>query len=157
MTKVLFGIGFGMLFSELYKTMVNKVTFLDFKVGDRPSWIRPCLEGALVPEMRFFGSNASCRHVTSLGHQGVRRVFWEGQKFFEPCPIVLSFVQHVFPGEAKNFPRGLLPPAPLVTVLASLHMVQTRGGQTCSMEESFAENQNHRLVAKPVCLSIQIL
>jgi len=36
MTKVLFGIGFDMLFSELYKTMGNKVTFLDFRVGDRP-------------------------------------------------------------------------------------------------------------------------
>jgi len=31
--KVLFGIGFDMLFSELYKTMVNTVTFLDFTVG----------------------------------------------------------------------------------------------------------------------------
>jgi len=37
MTRVLLGIGFDMLLSELYKTMVNKVTFLDFKVGDRPS------------------------------------------------------------------------------------------------------------------------
>jgi len=35
MMKVLFGIGFDMLFSELYKTMVNAVTFLDFRVGDR--------------------------------------------------------------------------------------------------------------------------
>jgi len=37
MTKVLFKIGFDMLFSELYKTMVNKVTSLDFRVGDRPA------------------------------------------------------------------------------------------------------------------------
>jgi len=36
MTKVLFGIGGDALFSELYKTMVNKVTFLDFSVGDHP-------------------------------------------------------------------------------------------------------------------------
>jgi len=36
MTKVLYGIGFDVLFSELYKTMLNKVTFLDFSVGDRP-------------------------------------------------------------------------------------------------------------------------
>jgi len=36
MTKVLFGIGFDVLFSELYKNMVNKVTFFDFRVGDRP-------------------------------------------------------------------------------------------------------------------------
>jgi len=32
--KVLFGIGFDVLFSELYKIMVNKVTFLDFRVVD---------------------------------------------------------------------------------------------------------------------------
>jgi len=36
MTKVLFGIDFDMLFSELYKSMVNKVIFLDFRVDDRP-------------------------------------------------------------------------------------------------------------------------
>jgi len=46
---------------------------------------------------------------------------------------------------------GFSPPAPLVTVLASLHIVQTRGGETCSMEVSFAENQKHRRVVKPVC------
>jgi len=37
MTKVLFGIDFDVLFSELYKSMVSKVTFLDFRMGDRPS------------------------------------------------------------------------------------------------------------------------
>jgi len=30
-------------------------------------------------------------------------------------------------------------------------MAQTSGEQTCSMEESFAENQKHRLAAKPGC------
>jgi len=107
--------------------------------------------------MRFFGSNVSFRHLTSLGHQGVRRVFLEGPNFFEQYPVVLNFVQHVFPGEKKNFPRGLLPPAPLVTVLASLHIVQTRSGQTCSMEESFAENQNTGESQKQFVVSIQIL
>ena len=34
---------------------------------------------------------------------------------------------------------------------ASLPIVQTRGGQTCSMEESFVENQKHPRAAKPVC------
>ena len=34
--KVLFGIVFDMLFSELDKIMVNKVNFLDFRVSDRP-------------------------------------------------------------------------------------------------------------------------
>jgi len=30
-----------MLFSEFYKIMVNKVTFVGFRLGDRPLWIRP--------------------------------------------------------------------------------------------------------------------
>jgi len=30
-------------------------------------------------------------------------------------------------------------------------MVYTRGGQTCSMEESFAENQKYQRAAKPFC------
>jgi len=33
--SLIFRIGFDVLFSELYKTMVNKVTSLDFRVGDR--------------------------------------------------------------------------------------------------------------------------
>jgi len=32
--KVLFGSGFDVLFSELYKIIVNKVTYVDFRVGD---------------------------------------------------------------------------------------------------------------------------
>jgi len=35
MTKDLFGIGFDMLFSEMYKNKVNKVTFVGFRGGDR--------------------------------------------------------------------------------------------------------------------------
>ena len=38
------------------------------------------------------------RPVTSLGHQGRWRVFWEGPKFFKPCPVVLNYVQHIFLG-----------------------------------------------------------
>jgi len=37
MTKNLFGIGFDMLFSELYKIMVKKVTFVSFRGVDRPN------------------------------------------------------------------------------------------------------------------------
>ena len=44
------------------------------------------------------------RPVTSLGHQEGRRVFWEGPKFFELCPIILIIdVQYIFPRGAKNF------------------------------------------------------
>ena len=34
---------------------------------------------------------------------------------------------------------------------ASLHIVQTRGGQTCSMDDSFAEKQKRQQAAKTVC------
>ena len=37
LTKDLFGFGFDMLFSELCKIMVNKVTFVGFTGGDRPN------------------------------------------------------------------------------------------------------------------------
>jgi len=38
------GLIYRMLFSELYKIMVKKVTFAGFREGDRPNrpWIRPC-------------------------------------------------------------------------------------------------------------------
>jgi len=65
--EILFGVGFDVLFSELYKTMVNKVTFLGFRVGDRPPLKPPCLEGALVPKMSFFGSNAFFSHTLVSG------------------------------------------------------------------------------------------
>jgi len=35
---------------------------------------------------------------------GGRKVFGEGPKFFELCPIVLNYVQNIFPKGAKNFP-----------------------------------------------------
>jgi len=47
------------------------------------------------------------RPVTSLGHQGRRRVFWEGPNFFKLCPIVLTYAQHIFPGRAKSMGRGV--------------------------------------------------
>jgi len=39
--------------------------------------------------------------MTSFGHQGRRRVFSEGPKFFKLCPIVSNYVQRIFPGGAK--------------------------------------------------------
>ena len=96
--KVLFGIGFDMLFSELYKIMVNKVTFLDFRVGDPPPLLNPLL---------FSGS---------IGYKNA--LFWQQCFFF---------------------------------IHATLHIVITQGGQTCLIEESFAENQKHRRIAKPLC------
>ena len=48
--------------------------------------------------------------VTSLGHQEGRRVFREGPKFFDICPIFLNYAQHIFPEGAKNFLGGASPP-----------------------------------------------
>jgi len=44
----------------------------------------------------------SSRPVTSLGHQGWRRVFWEGPKFFKLDPIVFNYAQHIFPGGGRK-------------------------------------------------------
>jgi len=46
------------------------------------------------------------RLVTSLGHQERRRVFPEGPKLFELCPIFLNCVQHILPGGRKIFRGG---------------------------------------------------
>jgi len=46
------------------------------------------------------------RPVISLGHQVGRRVFWEWPKFCKLRPIVLNYVQHIFPGREKNFAGG---------------------------------------------------
>jgi len=48
-------------------------------------------------------SEVRTKLVTSLGHQGWRRVFWEGLKLLKLCLIVFNYAQHIFPEEAKNF------------------------------------------------------
>ena len=37
-----------------------------------------------------------------------RRVSWERPKFFKLCPIVLNYIQNIFPKSAKNFPALLV-------------------------------------------------
>jgi len=54
------------------------------------------------------------RPVTNLGHQEGRRVFREGPKFFEQCPIFLNYVQHIFQGGEKFLGGLRLPCSPLV-------------------------------------------
>ena len=51
------------------------------------------------------------RSVTTVEHQGGRRFFWEGPKFFELCPIVLNYVHYSFSrgGGAKSFSGGASP------------------------------------------------
>ena len=43
--------------------------------------------------------------------------FLRGTKIFKLCPIVLSYVQHIFPGGRKNFLGGKVPCAPIPTGL----------------------------------------
>jgi len=87
MMKVLFGIGFDMLFSELYKTVGNTITFLDFRVGDRPQ-LNPLLfrwsigsKNALFWQQYFFFTHASFRHVASLATKGCEVFSVRGQNF----------------------------------------------------------------------------
>ena len=49
------------------------------------------------------------RPVTSLGHQGWRRVFWEGPELFKLCRIVLNYPQRIFPGGRKIFQGRFAP------------------------------------------------
>ena len=64
---------------------------------------------------------------------------------FKFCPT------RFYRGDEKFSKGGFSSLAHLVKALVSLNIVQARGGQTCSMEESFAENQKHRRVGKRVC------
>ena len=60
------------------------------------------------------------RSVTSLGHQGWRRVFWEEPTFFKLCPIVFNYAQQIFPGGRNGLLRGFAPLSPLVTGLCPI-------------------------------------
>jgi len=52
----------------------------------------------------------TCRHVTSLGHQGGGEEFSEwGFKFFKLRPIFVNYVQQIFSEGAKNFHGGFAP------------------------------------------------
>ena len=43
------------------------------------------------------------RPVTSLGHQGGRRVVWECSNFVKLCPILSNYVQHIFQAGRGGF------------------------------------------------------
>jgi len=85
---------------------------------------------------------STSRPVTSLGHQEGRRVFREGPKFFELCPIFLNYVQHIFP-VAKNFLGGLLPTAsPLVTGLGTRKYKQQSSKEQRIQKKYFSAKTN---------------
>ena len=44
------------------------------------------------------------------GTPGGAKSFLRGAQIFVLCPIVLNYVQHIFPGVAKNFLGGLRAP-----------------------------------------------
>jgi len=56
-----------------------------------------------------------CQARSQLGTPGGRRVFLEGPKFFELCPIFSNYIQRVFPGRGKKISKGSF--TPLVTGL----------------------------------------
>jgi len=66
-------------------------------------------------------SSVCGRPVTSLGQQE------GGEELCERGPKFLNYVQHIFPGEAKNFAGGLLPP---VTGLVCGKAQQVTEGQS---------------------------
>jgi len=83
---------------------------------------RPCLKNRILPNYTRI-ENAHKAHkktfdfllcidrpVTSLGHQEGRRVFREGSKFFELCPIFLNLCPTHFSRGAKNYLGELRPP-----------------------------------------------
>jgi len=49
------------------------------------------------------------RPVTNFGHQEEESVFREGLKFFELCPVLLNYVEHIFPVGAKIFLGSFAP------------------------------------------------
>jgi len=74
-----------------------------------------CLTSNMAPNAcrktskdHIFGGHT--RPVTSLEHQEGRRVFWEGPKNFELCPIVLDYVQHILSMGGDKFSRGASTP-----------------------------------------------
>jgi len=146
-----------------------KAPFLDFWVGDLPPWNRPCLERALVPKMRFFGSNASHSHMilfhtcffqarNELGTprgamsflRGAKNI-WTMSNSFQFCPPRFSR------RDEKLFQGGVSPPAPLVMVLASLRPVQTRVGKLVQWKSQLQKTKNTGEQQNQFVVSIQIL
>ena len=96
------------------------------------------------------------RSVTSLGHQEGRRVFREGPKFFELCPIFLNYVQHIFPEGGEKFPP------PLVTVravrtgiewcLANCASAPIEGNNNLSLNSSKHTKRTYCCATSPRCV-----
>ena len=88
-----------------WQTMKLPMTILwrDASNPVAPFWKSRRVNALVMPSL-------SSRPVTSLGHQEGRRVFREGLKFFELCPIFWNYAQHIFSGRrAKNFLGADLP------------------------------------------------
>jgi len=58
----------------------------------------------------FYFPVVIARHVTRLTHQGGAKSFLRGgPKFYKLCPIVVTYVQNIFPGGRKIY-REVSPP-----------------------------------------------
>jgi len=47
-----------------------------------------------------------CQARNQLGTPGGAKSFLRGAQIFEVCPILLNYVQHIFPGDDTNFLQG---------------------------------------------------
>ena len=71
----------------------------------------PTTGGPTLSLLRVFYSGS--RPVTSLWHQGGKKFSGRASTFFKLCPIILNYVQHIFPGGSKNLPGKKASGAPL--------------------------------------------
>jgi len=89
------------------------------------------------------------RPVTNLRHQERRRVFCEGPKFFELCPVFSNYIQHIFPGGAKNF---LEAEAPSRRACLSLAVVRGNADSIPACVQVWSDFRHPQCIPKSECL-----
>ena len=68
--------------------------------------------------------NSSSQVRNQLGTPAGAKSFLRGAQFFELCPILLNYVQHIFIDGEKKFQGGFSPRAPLVTGLSLVRVIR---------------------------------
>ena len=84
-----------------YRALIKLTIFILLKFCEALLYQKPFENASiawLIPKSKLVPT----RDVVSLGHQEGRRVFWRG-------PNCLNYVQHIFPGDAKNNPGFFFP------------------------------------------------
>jgi len=105
-------------------------TSLKLKIGVKQSCIlNPNLVGMLSSSVLYHAFHDDeiiyhCQARNQLGTPGGAKSLLRGVQHFKLCPIVLNYVQHIFPAGAKNILGG--PAPPLVTGLITAKDFKTR-------------------------------